>query len=65
MKRYTIFVAGWLVIAPVPNDALADDGTNTLAPGASRDTADGPTSVQVRVNDCQFSIVLKKGEHIK
>lgn len=66
MKHYiTIFVAGLLAVACFSGDALADDGVKTLGVGTSALTADGPTSAQVRMGDCQFSITLKKGEHIK
>ncbi|MCP3706229.1 hypothetical protein M3I54_04390 [Paraburkholderia sp. CNPSo 3274] len=66
MKHYiTIIVAGWLAVACFSGNALADDGVETLGAGTSTVTADGPTSVQVRMGDCQFLITLKKGEHIK
>lgn len=61
----TIFVAGWLAIACLSGDALADDGMTKLGVGTSTLAADGPTLVQVRMGDCKFSMTLKKGEHIK
>ncbi|CAG4928493.1 hypothetical protein [Paraburkholderia saeva] len=66
MKHYiTIFVVGFLAVACFSGDALADDGMMRLGVGTSTLMADGPKSVQVRMGDCQFSMTLKKGEHIK
>lgn len=66
MRRYVaIFVTGWFAAASFAYDAFADDGVKTLGVGTSTLTADGPMSVQVNMGECQFSIALKKGEHIK
>ena len=65
MKHYiAIAVAAWLAVACFSCDALAA-GTVKLGVGTSVVTADGPTSVQVRMGDCEFSMTLEKGEHIK
>ncbi|WP_321839672.1 hypothetical protein [Paraburkholderia bannensis] len=66
MNRYaSIFVAGLTLIFSFPSVALADNGTVTLVDGTSALAVDGPASVQVRMGECQFSISLKEGEHIK
>lgn len=66
MNRYaSIFIVGLTLIFSFSSIALADNGTVTLGEGASVLAADGPTSVQVRVGECQFSISIKEGEHIK
>lgn len=61
----TQIVAGWLAIACLSSNALADDGVTKLGVGTSTLAADGPTLVQVRMAGCRFSMTLKKGEHIK
>jgi Uncharacterized protein conserved in bacteria (DUF2345) len=66
VNRYaSIFVAGLTLIFSFSSVALADDGAVTLREGASMLAADGPASVQVRTGECQFSISIKEGEHIK
>ncbi|WP_155122508.1 hypothetical protein [Burkholderia ubonensis] len=66
MKHYaTVIFTSWLMIISVVNDVLADESTKTLGSGASIFKVDGLASVQVRMGDCNFSIGLKDGEHVK
>ncbi|WP_155122964.1 hypothetical protein [Burkholderia ubonensis] len=66
MKHYAMVIfTSWLMIISVVNDVLADESTKTLGSGASIFKVDGPASVQVRMGDCNFSISLKDGEHVK
>lgn len=66
MNRYaSISVAGLALIFSFPCVALAGNGAVSLGDGASVLAADGPTSVHVRMGECQFSISIKEGEHIR
>ncbi|MBN3722848.1 hypothetical protein [Burkholderia sp. Ac-20379] len=62
---YKIFVAGWFAVTCFCADASADGGVVKLGGGTSNLTADGPASVHIRMIGCDFSMILKKYDHVQ
>lgn len=65
LSLYKIFIAGWLAVVCFGDAASADNGMVQLEVGANTLTAFGPAAVKIEMIGCNFSMILKKYDHIE